>query len=556
VAGTGDGLAKQDAKSLKGHRHVQHDPEAFNLERIVGLLRRRLPLIIVCVVVVAGASYAFSRHQPKKYTATATVNFASNPVSQAIAGLPGGNGNTSAELAAAQAQNVESTRGGNTAIRTAAAIGHGLTPGRVLASIEVTGRSESPLVEISATTSSPTLSARIANTYANQFQVTHEAATHALYTSAITILEHQLASLTPSERLTGVASQLESHIQSLQLVSKLNAPTTTVTSEATPPANPSSPHTKRTVILGAIVGLVLALVLVFALERFDRRIRVPQDLEAVYRQPLLGAIPQSAHLSRTGRLRRGTRTMLPPAEAEWFSLIRARLRFLNIRRELRTLIVASAEEGEGKTMVARNLAEAAAALGSRVLLIEADLRNPSIGEQLGIQPGPGLSDVLIGAVPLEEAVSALELDPGTDGRGRPRTLWVLPAGGILPPNPAELLESEAAVELLGRVRPEYDLVVVDTPPLTVVSDALPLLPVVDGIVIVGRVGSSRHHAADRLRQLLVGSDAPILGVIANGARSSGTSVYPYAADAARTGASDSLNGVAGAKHMTPTGSSN
>ena len=125
----------------------------------------------------------------------------------------------------------------------------------------------------------------------------------------------------------------------------------------------------------------------FLLERFDRRIREPKDLEAIYGLPLLGVVPESAALSRSARSKQNAREALPPSEAEAFHLIRAHLRYFNVDRELRTLLVASAAPGDGKTTVARHLAGAAARMGARVLLMEADLRRPTVAPQLDIAPG-------------------------------------------------------------------------------------------------------------------------------------------------------------------------
>jgi capsular exopolysaccharide synthesis family protein len=298
--------------------------------------------------------------------------------------------------------------------------------------------------------------------------------------------------------------------------------------------------------------LVIALALVLLLERLNRRIREPEELEAIYRLPLLGTVPKSAALARAGRERGGKRVPLPPEEAERFSLIRARLRFFNVDRQLRTIVVASAEPGDGKTLVARHLAEAAARLGSRVLLLETDLRHPTLAEQLGVQPRPGLADVLIGAVAMDQAVASIPLDGASaDGAGA-RGMDLLTAGAVLPPNPSELLESRAIDAVLERARLTYDLVVIDTPPLTAVSDAFPLLAKVDGIVLVGRVGRSHRHAAERLRQDLESSGAPLLGVVANGSDDGGPGVYAYTRDGKQQAAAPSSNGAVPAEELAPT----
>ncbi len=158
-------------------------------------------------------------------------------------------------------------------------------------------------------------------------------------------------------------------------------------------------------------------------------------------------------------------------------------------------------------------------MGSRVLLLEADLRRPGLAQQLDAQPGPGLADVLIGAVPLAEAIQTIDLEAPSGEGATVRTLDVLVAGATLPPNPGELIESRAMETLLERAGSAYDLVVIDTPPLTAVSDAFPLLGKVDGVIIVGRVGRNRRDVAQRLHETLTGAGAPLLGVVANGLKS-------------------------------------
>jgi capsular exopolysaccharide synthesis family protein len=485
------------------------------------MLRRRLPLVLVCVVIVAGAAYAFSKRETKKYTASASLSFDNNPLSEQIAGLSTGGATSGSGLLAQEANNVELVRAGDTAVKTAALIDHGLTPARVIESVSVSGQGESSVVVVSATTTSPLLSAKIANTYVRQFVQERQRAYVRYLKSALAIVHKQLAALSAQQRVGPDGLELQNRAQSLGLLSELKVGSVQMGAQALVPSSPSSPKTSRNVALGLIVGLLIGLALALALERFDWRIRSPEELESIYRLPLLGAVPQSAAIGRAGG-----RSALPPAEAEQFSLIRARLRFFNVDRQLCTVMIASAEPGEGKTVIARRLAEAAARAGSRVLLVEADLRQPRLGRLLEIENGPGLADVVIGATPIEHAIRTTSVDPAA-AEGGARTLDVLLAGAVSPPNPGELLESGTVDTVLEWAKSTYDLVVLDTPPLTVVSDAFPLLTKVDGIVIVSRVGRSRRHAAERLHQGLLSSGVALLGIIANGSKSDGPSMYAY-----------------------------
>jgi Mrp family chromosome partitioning ATPase len=158
---------------------------------------------------------------------------------------------------------------------------------------------------------------------------------------------------------------------------------------------------------------------------------------------------------------------------------------------------------------------------------EADLRHPTLAAIFGLPAGPGLSDVLIGTLPLSEATLPIELEaPPADG-AKGRTLDLLAAGAMLPPNPAELIESHAMAALLAQAKLAYDLVVIDTPPPTAVSDAFPLLAKVDGVIIVGRLGRNRRDVARRLHETLTGAGAPLLGVVANGFKAGRFDSYGY-----------------------------
>lgn len=521
---------------------VKQDTETISLKQTLGVLRRRLPVIVLCAVVVAGAAYGFSKQEAKKYTASASLLFSNGDLTNSIAGLPANSSGVS--LLAQQASDLELVKLGDMAAKTASQLGHGLTAQKVSESVAVAGQGESGVVSVSASAASPTLAAKIANTYVRRFVEDQKASNRQYFKSALALVHKQLAALSPKQRVGADGLQLQDRAQTLGLLAELNQGEVQVAQEAAAPSSPSSPKTSRNTAIGGILGLIIGLALAFILESFDRRVRAPEDLESIYRLPVLGSVPSSKRLAQKG-------AALSPAEAEAFGLIRARLRSMFSGRDLRTAAIISAQAGEGKTTVAVHLAEAAARSGSRVLLLEMDLRGPTLAQRLGVPAGPGIAEVLSGVVAMTEATRSVDVPAAASMGERTRRYDVIVAGAELSPDPSELLESTALLAMLEQARSLYDFVVMDTPPLTSVPDAFPLLTRVDGVIVVGFVGQSRRESAEQLEQMLIGSGAPLVGVIANGSKSGVPRAYPRSGQS--SGVVVSTNGASSSEPFVPAG---
>ncbi len=501
-----------------------HQENTLGLEQALRVLRRRLPVIGLCFVLVAGSAFAFSKLQTKKYTATASLVFNNAQVSQQVAGLQVSNDN---EPKADQETNVKLLELSPAAAQTAKVLGQGLAAATVQDDLEISAEGESNVVSVSATALSPALATKIANTYANRFVADQLDENHRYFGSALAVVEHQLGALSPAERVGQQGLALQDRAQSLSILAQLKAGDVQVAQEATVPTSPSSPKTTRNTALGMVIGLLLGIGIAFLLERLDRRMKQPEDMERIFELPLLGVISESDAYPRHAAVSVGERgAPLPEAEVEAFHMLRARLRYFNVDRNLRVLIVTSASKGDGKTTVVQNLAEAAASMGGRVLLIEADLRRPELARRLALRRSPGLAEVLISASTAEEAIQELPMTGHGSANGGQNSLGVL-AAGITPPNPAALIESQAMEHLLEWATGAYDLVLIDTPPLSFVPDAIPLLRRSDGVVIVSRLGKSTRDAAARMRDELRSLGAPVLGVVANGFKARDIFGYGY-----------------------------
>lgn len=504
------------------HTHVKPESGHIDLEHVLAVLRRRWWVVALLTVVVGGAAFAFSKLQTKEYTATASVLFPNQDLQQQASGLQvlPTSPNQDPTIMATNIQVLTNQSGVPQA--TAAKLGHGLTARDVSNAISVSQKGQTTVAEVSATSHSPALAAAIANTYVRQFMTSQKIQQRASVAQALALVERQIKGLS-RQQLAGVNGQaLVDRAESLRILAKLQNGGAQIVTPAAVPTAPSSPKVARNAGLGLVIGLLLGLTLVFILDRFDRRIKDVDELQAAYHLPLLAAVPQS----KTYAVAPQANGVADRGEREVFRLLRAYLRYFNVDRELRSLLVASAAPGDGKSTVARNLAQAAQETGTKTLLIEADLRRSDTARHYDVWPAPGLSELLVGSAERTEAIRSVPISTRVNGTGTDVWMDVLVAGNS-PPNPSELIESHAMADLLDWATETYELVIVDTPPLAVVSDAISLLGRVDGVLVVSQLGKNSRDAAAFLRERLKDINAPVLGVVANGIKSPGKGGYGY-----------------------------
>ncbi|MBO1511901.1 CpsD/CapB family tyrosine-protein kinase [Metabacillus sp. BG109] len=202
--------------------------------------------------------------------------------------------------------------------------------------------------------------------------------------------------------------------------------------------------------------------------------------------------------------------------AEQFRTIRTNIQFSNVDEEIQTMIVTSSGPGEGKSTTTANLAVVFSQQGKRVLMIDADLRKPTVHYTFRTENHIGLSNVLTRQTTLEEAVQTTAQE----------NLWLLTSGPI-PPNPSELLGSKGMQNLLEKAKDEYDLIIFDTPPVLAVTDAQVLSNLADGVVLVVSSGKTETDAAKKAKELLDSAKAKILGVVLNNKKQEESHYYYY-----------------------------
>src|SRR5216683_7149885 len=286
------------------------------------------------------------------------------------------------------------------------------------------------------------------------------------------------------------------------------------------PTYPIKPNVPRNIEIGLLLGLACGIGLAFVLESLDTSIRNMEQVSAISTLPALGTIP--LQLAKNGHSRKRLKTVSvnieksespalvtyvrPKSEAaEAYRALRTSILLSSFGAPPKVILVTSALPQEGKTTISANSALVLAQRGSRVLLIDADLRRPGIDKLFGFRSRGGLSSVISGVDKIDDVIVPFDRVPN---------LWIMPAGPV-PPQPAELLGSSVMKDHITRWRNEFDHIIIDTPPCLSVTDAVVLTPEADRVILVARSGKTTKAALRRACDLLLQVNARIMGIVLN-----------------------------------------
>lgn len=463
-------------------------------------------LIAVCGVVACVVAFAVSTSRADQYEATSTIEVGTIDLMSIFLAEDVQIGDVNPERATASAAelfNLPNVR--DRAVEALAARNIDTSAAQLASSVKATVKPDTSVITVTARNSNPAVAQAQANAMTEAFIAQRKATAVKKLEDAKRRVTEQYNALSAAGKRSQTGISLQDRLRQVGAVGALSDGNVTIVQGAQPPAGPVAPKPKRDAILGLLAGLLLGTGIALLRARLDDRVRDSDELSEIWSLPVVGLIPQTGTLKDTGR------SVPEPAALEALSLARTNLRYLNVGGRVKTVIVTSALESEGKSTVTWNLAIAAALASSKVLVVEADLRRPKLSSRLSLS-GAGLSEVLAGIVKVEDTITTVEVK-GAGGEAA-TTVDVLPAG-LVPPSPVALLEGEATKPLLASLRERYDIVLIDTPPATIVADAVAISDEVDGVVIVSRLGVVRRGALKRLREILTAVDAPVLGQIVN-----------------------------------------
>ena len=460
-----------------------------------GVLRRRWMVVVAAVVACLVAGVVITGVDSKdQYEASSRVLFGTSALSDAALQVDRFSDDPEREAAT----NVLLAGSEAVAANVRRRLGLSTSTKALLDKVEVEAEQNANVLRITATDEDAREAAAIANAFAREFVEFRARGDRESIDAAERDLQQQLADL-PLD-----APERQDVRDSLQRLASLRALANgdaRVIARAEVPQNPASLGLAQVLALAGIIGLALGLLAALVVESMDKRIADVASFEREYRLRALAVVPQKAFRRQGLRSRSG--------DLEPFRILRTAVDFARVTRPVRTVMVTSAVRGEGKTSVAIGLAQAIALSGRPVVLVELDLRHPSLARTFGLTDHGGVTSALLGSEPNDLLHRPLRDLPD---------LEVL-AAGVLPPNPAELLEAPALdVMLRSLLQDGKKTLVIDAAPLLPVADAQILLnkPAVDASVIVARQGVTTRDHARRARLVLDGQGVAPIGLVVTG----------------------------------------
>lgn len=514
-----------------------HTTTDFDLRAKLETLRRRRWTIVLCTVLVTGAAIGFSYTQTPRYAGVAKLLMHPRATDQIF-----GTDQRAIPLSVQTEIEIITTE------PVVALARKKLGPGHLAVKVTQVGLTD--LVSIRAESPNPQRAADVANAFATSFvDYRRKQAVDQLFavsdeiqrkvndlqkqiddlnteigntpvcvnpqTTALACAQRSSIEETVGVRRTALLGQQVLFRQKLDQMQVDNSVATAgaeLVTEASPPTVPFEPRHRRMAVLGVLMGLTLGLGLAFVFDHLDDSVKSKEDFERTLpATPVLALIPAVADWRSKEEAKLASLADPSSSVSEAYRLLRTSVQFLSIDNNVKVVQVTSSNPQEGKTTTLANLAIAFRRAGLRVVAVDCDLRRPRLHEFFGLTNEVGFTTLLLGTAPVEQAVQPV---PGLEG------LWVV-ASGQVPPNPSELLTSPRTAALFTRLAARCDIVLVDSPPILPVADALVLSQRVDATIVVVLAGSTSRKAVARAFELLQQVNAPVVGGVLNVVRVEG-----------------------------------
>ncbi len=511
----------------------------MDLRQYAQLARRWLWLVVVCTLAAASAAYFVSRNSTPVYQASVKllVNQSStaNQINLAYQDIL-----MSQQLARTYANLLSDRPVVEETARRLNLPTDEKTLARLQGSISVTPIRDTQLMEVRVEGENPELIALIANTLPEVFIARNQQFQLGRVLGLKTSLENEIANVqediartqaslasatdeaqrqryeTSLAQYRSTLSSLVNNYQQLRLAEVQATNNLVVVKPAVVPTTPIRPRTMTNTLLAAVVGAMIAIGAAFLVEYLDDTVKSPDDVSRITGLSTLGAIARLKDASAQRQLIAWSHTKAPEAEA--YRTLRTNIQFSSVDKPIRTLVVTSSGPSEGKSTTSANLAIVMAQTGQRIVVVDTDLRRPVLHKVFGVPNNVGITTALLAGqdVDLDAYLQPTEID----------NLFVM-ASGPIPPNPSELLGSQRMKRIIEQLAEGADVVIFDTPPALVVTDAAVLGRQVDGVLLVADAGGTREQALAHAVGELQKTGANVIGIVLNRLDSRSRGYYYY-----------------------------
>jgi capsular exopolysaccharide synthesis family protein len=509
---------------------MPHQPESLQrpdgaLVSTLRVLRRRRWLLLLVVIVTPLVALCLSLVRDKEYASTAQVLLARQNLANDLTDTP------DASVQPAERDRIIQTQASvarvpqlaSRVVRAAGVTGFGSQT--LLDHSTVSPRLNTDLLEFTVRDTSAERARRLASEYAREFTIYRRELDTASLARAREDLQARIRRLRREpDQSSRLISDLVGKEQQLQTLEALQTSNASVIREGDR-ARQVAPRPLRDTLVALFLGFMGGLALVFLRDLTDTRVRSADEISELLGLPLLARLPAPDERRLGGPL--VMRAAPGSAEAEAFRVLRTSIELQTIGERTKKLMVTSALEREGKSTTFANLAVAFARGNRRVVLVDLDLRRPRVDSLFGLGRSPGVTDVVLGRVELTDALRPIDLSAET-GRGSSRTgsLHVLTCG-LMPPDPGEFVGREAIGEILEQLASDFDVVLIDAPPILAIGDARTLSQRAGGIVVVVGLARSRRPALRELARVLASTPVASLGFVVAGAELEEGAGYGY-----------------------------
>jgi succinoglycan biosynthesis transport protein ExoP len=498
------------------------DEKVYDLAGLRRVMRERWWVVLLVCVAVGGAAFAASLVLSPRYDATARITYAPEQAQLAAQALSSVGGSGSSGTPHNIMSDALSMSTLTFAQQVANAMGAQTDPAELLKTVGIAPKQDVDVIDIKATGKDEATVVATANGFANEFVKQRKDSSTQALAEAQKLLQSRIDSLSPIDKASPYGVALSQRRDDLAVLVSVGIGDYAILQAATAPPAPYFPRPLLNLEIGLLLGLILGVGLAVLLDYRDPHIKDRRSLEHIMEMPVVGTVPAPGRKSKRNShgtdpaigFGQGNETLL-----ESMRMLRSNLGLMGFGESKRSVLVTSSVAGEGKSTLAVNLALIMALSGHRVVLIDADLRNPAIHRYLGLANVRGLSDTLAGRGSWSTNVQRVDLsrfvDAGMELVRRPAQFLCLTSGPT-PSNASETLESPAMGRVITELEDLADYVILNAPPLLVASDALTIAQHAGAVLLCSKLGAETGAEAQQTRALLAQVQAATFGIVVTG----------------------------------------